>query len=513
MEKFGKNFYKVITIITSLVLGWILLTYLSQGLEIAPVLLLFLIFIILVIVACLLYRQRYQTLLSWAKKRWPKVSFAKVLQVSLIVALAVGIIARLSFLFLGNRYGEDSLTDNGIHWYYAPALVNGEEIQPTEGIYEAFFPHLMTYSATLAGFMKIFGTGYNAVLFSNLIFDLIAVMAIYLLLRQWRGQTAARLGAIFWLLNPLEILFCSCSLSIVVTNMWLAIALLLSFLAIQDLRQQSHWWKTVLIALGLGLSVGIGNAYRPIFTVVLIAFALVLLYKVLCRGKSLILPAVVSFLLVVCANIGCSKLIDLGHQAINPYATSGVGVGWNFFIGANYDTNGHWSREDSALLTPLLYGQPAEETDVTAIQRHFLELAIDRYKAMGITKFLPHLLNKSVTLFADDSETITWPVTTGFHISGDHPAYLAAHSLGVIIFVVCVVLTFLYCLQIFWRRSGPSKWQFDTYTLFLMLCICGLIAISLLVEVMRRYTMPLLVIFVIFAATELARKSNTVRHA
>ena len=73
MDTVGKGFYKVITIITSVVLGWVILTYLSQGLEIVPTLLLFVIFISLVIVACLLYRQRYLKLSQWLKKRWSKV--------------------------------------------------------------------------------------------------------------------------------------------------------------------------------------------------------------------------------------------------------------------------------------------------------------------------------------------------------------------------------------------------------------------------------------------------------
>lgn len=160
------------------------------------------------------------------------------------------------------------------------------------------------------------------------------------------------------------------------------------------------------------------------------------------------------------------------------------------------------TREDSALLGPLLYGQPAAETDVIAIQQQFLDMAIERYKAMGIAKILPHLINKSVTLFADDSETITWTVPSGFHFSNDNPVYLAIHSLGVILFVACIVLSLVYCLSRFW--SG--KWQIDSYSLFLMLCLCGIVAVSLMVEVMRRYTMPLLVIFVILAATQLAKK-------
>ena len=49
--------YKVITIITTLILGWVVLVFLSQGLEVAPNLLLFGIFIILVVIGCLAYRQ------------------------------------------------------------------------------------------------------------------------------------------------------------------------------------------------------------------------------------------------------------------------------------------------------------------------------------------------------------------------------------------------------------------------------------------------------------------------
>lgn len=503
MKSIAEWVYKVITIVTTLILGWVVLVFTSQGLEVAPNMLLFGIFIILVAIGCLAYRQRYRRLLQWGKKRFPGLTIDKILKIGLIIALVLGVVARLGFLTIGSRYGEESLTDNGIHWYYAPAIVNGEEIQPTEGIYAAFFPHLMTYSATLAFFMRIFGTGYSAIVFSNLLFDLVTVFVIYLLLGRWRGQRAARIGAIIWLLNPLEILFCSCSLSIVVTNMWLAIALLLGYLAIQAL-QQREWWQIILTALGLGLAIGIGNAYRPIFTVLVIAFTLVLGFQVLQHGKQLkrfVLPAIISLVMVLGASFGCGKIVNLVHQSINPYAVEGVGVGWNFFVGANYESSGHWTREDSALLGPLLYDQPASDTDVVAIQQQFLDMTIERYKAIGITKILPHLVNKSITLFADDSETVAWAVPSGFHLSDSNPVYLAIHSLGVILFVACIVLSLVYCLSRFW--SG--KWQIDSYSLFLMLCLCGIIAVSLMVEVMRRYTMPLLVIFVILAATQLSK--------
>lgn len=507
MEKVRKIFYQSIIIITTIILGWVLLLFLNQGIGLAPTILLFSIFILVVISGFLLHRQKYQDIFGWCKKHFPTITRDKILKVGLAVALIIGLLARLSFLLIGDRYcsTEDTLSDNGVHWFYASKLVNGETIEPLEGLNEAVFPHLNTYSVTLAAFMNIFGTNYNAVLFSNLLFDLVATILIYVLLKMWKNQNVARIGAVLWWLNPLEILFCGCSLAIVVTNMWVVIALLLGYLMLNSLRLHK-WLQIIFSAIGLGIAISIGNAYRPIFTVILIAFVLTAIFQILHRDKTplkySILSLIGSFVLIWLAQSGCSSVITVIQRSNNPYAvSSSVGVGWSAFVGANYETHGHWSAEDSAIFGQLLYGQPADETDVVAVQKQFLDLAIDRYKAMGIAKIPLHLLNKSVTLFANNSETITWPVVTGFDLSYENPIYLSAHSLGVLFVVLCLVLSLWFCLGQFWQ----GKWQLDTYTLFLALSFCGLMAASLLVEVMRRYIMPLLVILVLLSAAQLVR--------
>lgn len=494
--------YVAMLVITSLILvlatwfnGWHTLSWVSL-----------LILLGLGIVAGLLvYHQNYHKVISWLRRKFPNLTSAKVLQFTLIAAIILGLVFRLAFLMIGNLYGPDNgISDTGFHWFFAQKIANGVAPDVYDGGYGAYFPHLMTYSMTLAGFMKIFGTGYPAILFSNIIFDLIATLAIYFLLKNWRGDKAAKIGAIIWLLNPLEIVFCAVGVAIVVTNAVLAVSLLLVYLMLQQLKQH-NWQKLIIYALLLGACLGLGNAYRPIFTVLLIALVIVLILKII-ENRQVILRAGVSLVMILITMFGVGKVIDLGYQAVNPYTVpGGTGVGWNFFVGANYNTWGRWSSEDADIFHHLVYlddenGNKVVAPDLVGVQKEFMRRGLERYKTMSLPDFLTHFMHKIEVLFADNTNT-TWVFNEAFHVRYEHELYQVINVFVRFAMLAGIVLSLVYCLMNLLRPK--PIWQ--PYFMFLLLSFCGLVAASLLVEVMHRYALPLTVLMNLFASSLLAR--------
>ncbi len=514
-QKISSFFYKLFVIAAALIMGWIAVLYISDGLAIRPKILMVPFYLLLIGLVALLDHHNYRKLGAKIQNRFPGLSPSKLLRYILLFACIVGVLARLSFLLIGGRYNPTArLGDTGANWYFSQEIVNGDTISPYEGIYMAFYPHLLSYSGLLAGFMQIFGTNTSAIIFSNLLFDVISVIALYYLLKRWQNRQVASIAAVFWLLNPLEILYCSVGMSIVVTNMMLILALLNMYLLLNSIKAR-NWPTTIVYTLTLGVALGVGNAFRPFFIVFIIAFALMALLQVMQLGRKYLLPNLVSLFLMTIVCFAGAGFVDLFHQALNPYhVPGGVGVGWNFFVGANYDSHGRWNAEDYNYWRSLAYGKdfymtsewneseisqiPASEIHVDAIQDELLQQGIDRYLSMNPYALFVHFIKKSVILFSEDTATITWPFYEAYQVDGENPAYHSIHTAGVILIVFCLGFAIYYFFKIITNRKKP----FDSYLLFVSLSFCGLVAISLLSEVMRRYSMPISIFFIVFAACE-----------
>lgn len=507
-------FFNFIIIFTTLILGWTVLLFVGEGINIQPMILTLPLFMVIIAVVILFYHQNYLKLIRWIKQKFPRLTLTKLLKYVLVATTIVGIVARLGFLAFSDSHDpKPQLGDSGIHWNVASRLVNGEELSAYEGQYEAFYPHLMTYTAVLAFFMKICGVNYFAVLLLNLLFDIIGVLAIYFLLRFWRGRNVAQIGAIIWILNPLEIMYCAVSMPIVATNAILALALLVGYIVLRTFKQKL-WWQFALLMCLLGIIISVGNGFRPFFTVFLIAITMVLVAEVIRKGKSFCLPAIAGLALAVISCMGNNQLLDLGYQKMNPYhVPGGVGVGWNFYVGANFESWGRWNVEDYNWWRSQIYGNSCtdfeefkyetydcieEHGDLAGLQSELLSMSFSRYAEMSLPRLIRHLVHKTDILLADSDTIITWLVES-IHIKDDDPYYRAANTIGVCLLVGCLVLALKFFIDLFWQHSL----QFNDYLLFFALCFCGIVAVSLMVEVMHRYVMPITVFFMMFASCEL----------
>lgn len=209
---------------------------------------------------------------------------------------------------------------------------------------------------------------------------------------------------------------------------------------------------------------------------------------------------------------GFSQLFSLVTQKVNPYyeRVSNT-IGWNIFVGANYNTEGRWSVGDWEILWPKLHGEhvfdddwdPTDDTGAIPrgeLQLEFLYAGIERYANMGPAGLVVHLLNKTEMLFGEGVQYPAWNITEQFiNIDGNEGWLRLLHGLAAICHTLCIVAMFVYVVSTLKSSNSPRKViKLDWFLFFLLLSFCGLFAAALIPEVMARYMSVFWVVDIIF---------------
>lgn len=505
--KVSKGFSVFILSLTLLILLWAVLLFVKNGIGI-PLILCLVFFIILALTLFLHYTHRDRRIIAWMKNNiFSPARIRKYLVPCMVLAVVVGVILRSAFILIGGRYAPlENLSDTGVHWVGGDMIAREGVLSDNVAIYEGFFPYLMTYSATLSLFMKIFGSSVFAIVSSNILFDLLTMLLLYILLSKWKNKQVACIGVMLWALNPLEILYCGVGMAIVATNFFVIASILVAFLCLQSFRKNSGWLNMWGWAALLGICVGLGNAYRPLFTVFEIATVIILLVIAIKRKRRLF-AAMSGIVIMIVSTFAVSSAVEFGWSKINPYSIGNTGVGWSFMLGANYDSWGRWNMSDSKFFGERLSKPDIVGEDFLSMQQEFMDIGIQRYLSMGPVQFITHMLHKTEVMFADSrNTTIAWPVLEAYHIADTNMVYQVAHGTGALFLFGLLVCSFIYI----YRKLFIQK-AYDDTLLLLALCFCGLIAASLLVEVMWRYIMPTMAVLVLLSAPQISYWLNCVK--
>ena len=209
---------------------------------------------------------------------------------------------------------------------------------------------------------------------------------------------------------------------------------------------------------------------------------------------------------------GFSQLFSLVTQKVNPYYERiSNTIGWNVFVGANYNTEGRWSVSDWEILWPKLHGEhvfdddwdPTDDTGAIPrgeLQLEFLYAGIERYANMGPTGLVIHLLNKTEMLFGEGVQYPAWNIAEQFtNIDGNEGWLRLLHGLAAICHTLCIVAMFVYVVSTLKSSNSPRKViKLDWFLFFLLLSFCGLFAAALIPEVMARYMSVFWVVDIIF---------------
>ena len=411
-----------------------------------------------------------------------------------IVLIVLGFMLRLMFLcFQGEIYTNSLKSDTGVHWNGAQQIVDEGSLGQDIGEYEAVFPYLTSYTGLLAIAMMIFGKGYFAVVFLNILFDVICCVALFILFSKWKKRkSVGLLAVVIWALNPLEIIFCSLPLAIVVTNTFVIISVLLIYLVF---CHRSSLVKLAGTSMITGIVLACGNFFRPIFIVFLLA--ILVHWFIISLDEKQYKGAVLSCGVLIGGYLVTGLLSGPIYSAFNPYYDGEKSeAGWSFYLGANYDTRGEWNIEDR----DDFFGDYFEEAnnDIHAAHGIAMEKGLERYGALiAEGRIFNHLMNKMTVLFGDVQGSI-YDVNYYLHVSKEGKNYRILQD-SVMTFYVLLLLTLGYCIiNITRRKNKYERWK-GSFMLFLMILIIGLLSASLLVEVMNRYSLPFITLMIIIA--------------
>lgn len=501
------RFICVVLTIGAVFSSWILFLRANSGLELNLPKYLVLGFLLLVLVGvfCALYKKKQAT---WLTSKW-------FLTTLVIVSVVIGILVRLLFLQFSNAYSPLGFgSDTGIHWYTGQEILQtGKIFSFDAGVYEANFPYLTTYTGMVALAMKLFGTTYAAILIPNVLCDLLVAGIIYYLLLKWKGQQAAAWGLVLALLNPLSVFFCVEGLALSYTNLFIALVFLSVYFLWHFLKQRQYW-RYFLMAFAVGLCLSLGDAFRSLFAVFLLAIIILLMTDfATCPKSRRFFVRFAGIAVILLTFVICNFAIDMVHHQLNPYYQDKHGsLGWSFFVGANHQSSGRWSEQDWDLLSPKIYGEKSEKDGVeivlsepwspTEINSSFMQAGLRRYQEMNASDLLVHLVNKTEILFCRNEITLFRNLEEQFtNVHGVEEWYLLANDMGIWMLNIFAVLVFVFCWQM--AKNG-WKHEIDYFGYFVVLCFCGLFASSLLVEVMSRYVSVFIVPFAVMGAVSLA---------
>lgn len=400
-----------------------------------------------------------------------------------VLLIFTGLVLRLLPLLLQYDWiMPDDQGDSAIHFYAAQQLVFDGQMAEKNAIFEAIFAQLYPYTLVLSCFLKITQNITAAVFISNILFDGIAVYYLNKILKM-HGK-CERLSIYLWWLNPLFIVMCWMPMANIIVNTLLVISVYFGYRVFYAVRENDK--KMYLYAIALGFTVFVGNRFRGVYTVFLIAEFIVLGIQFLKQFTEAreIKKYIAVVLLFLSFSIIPGKVYSSCVKEIGGFQIPKNQTGWFMFVGANYESHGRWSPEDSSFfLTDLL-----AQTDIASAQDILTECAKERYRAMTPKQFVEHLIHKTNVLYADVQNSI-WVLDHTFNIS--HGLNKFFKNITVIHYLLTLA-AILYRLRFALRKSSTVF-----APLFTGLALIGFSMGYMFVEVMNRYISTLYALLIL----------------
>lgn len=412
---------------------------------------------VIVFICIIKYRQLLKNIL--AKKNLKKVLFSLI--------IIIGILLRIAIIFI-NYYELTGSGDYQTFFHNASSFCESNTISNKS--YLELFPYLMPYILVLGSFFKITSISYTFVIILNIILDLFIPLFLYL---TFDNKNIKKATASFWLLNPINLIWCMVCSPIVIVNFGIALSVLMFSKVLKHMSSKLFIFYSLLT----GIIMGISNTFRPLMTIMSIAILLYFIYIII-YNKKYIVNYILSFILITISFLGIKIL---SHNIMNYIIDGNISKtsGWTFYLGSNLDSNGMWfnSAETDVIFAKAL---TAEE-----IQQEFKKLAIENYKNNGINNinlFIEKLfiLTGDISDFSFDTLLMTAKINNNLFLN----------IVRLLLHFSIDILVLLNALNVFLNFKLKST---DKYDIFYMLLYIGIITAHIFVEVSPRYYMPAMV--------------------
>lgn len=400
----------------------------------------------------------------------------------LICCLILGILMRVApLLFDFTWILENNEGDCAIHFFGSQELAMNGVLTETQARYEAVFLQLYAYTVTLSIFVKIFKDITVAIVLSNILFDSISVIFLSRILKKLHKKP--NLGILLWWLNPFFIVMCWLPMAVIVVNTILVITTYLGFLLISKHNTQK---KCNHIAALFGLAIFVGNLYRPVFYVILIALVITLWLQMIEKRLQWKSTVAIVFIAAVCALLP-NEVFYSKMTSINGFKVPESKAGWNFFVGANYESNGTWSPDDNY----YFWCELMPEVTIDQAEEILFEEGLQRYKRMSPVQLCTHLLNKLNVLYADVGNSVH-DLQWTFSITAEKYSLITRVTTMQYYLLLIALST-----QYFSKRKSSIIFN---EAFFPTLTFVGFSMAYMLVEVMNRYSSMPIALLILIAA-------------
>lgn len=325
------------------------------------------------------------------------------------------------------------------------------------------------FMAYEAGVIRLFGEGLLPLRLLNCLYMTGTVCLTYLIGKTFLPQRAAAAMSLLYAVYPAPL-----QLAGTLTNQHLSVFLL--YLAVWLLVKEGE--LTFPRAVGAGALIALGNAIRPIGTVLVLALLLFGLLRCMLGQERPFLPRFVRWASAAVTYCAAFALITTAVvvSGINPTGLGNQLPSWKFLVGLNQDSNGSWNQADYETYQV----EPFDQSE------RAMQAKIQERLAVGPVDLGKLAVRKSAVMWGDyedfywgfsskDSEgpaigPVTWGQLQLLAVRLDKGIYL-------------LVLALCLCALALRVRRGSGGGT----PLLLTVLFCGYYAVHLIIEIQSRY--------------------------
>lgn len=352
--------------------------------------------------------------------------------------------------------------------FYDNATFFSENTKILNSRYIALFPYLSGYIVSLGTFFKIFSVKYVNVIFFNIVIDILTSLVLCITFRK-KSLVGAVLIMASWLINPINIVWCAFAYPISIINFFIVLSLCM----IQSWEGRDNNLKIFIVYnILLGLVLALGNQFRPIFIIFVIALFICRLYQFLFEKHSTKGMLILGMAILILVYVIADNLLVHTMQLFNSEEFSKT-QGWTLYVGANIDSEGSWNLEDSKYFYEVGENKTADETQI-----YMKNEAIRRVKNNGIIDDLKLLVDKFRIL---TSSLGGYSAQSFNYIQISYESALVDKIVSMVLKVTCFIIVYSNLFVGIYYKNLKVK-------MIYMLVSLGIILSHLLVEVSPRYS-------------------------
>lgn len=334
---------------------------------------------------------------------------------------------------------------------------------------------------------KIFGASLSTGLYLNVFFYTGAVVSFYFIARRFLRPGTAFLAAAIYALWPNNLCY---SVSLASEPMY--VFLLLGGLALFIYGIETKGIMLLASLLLSGCVLGLSQAVRPVTVIFITALIIVrLAYNpgLISRKHYPFVPRFGMLGLMLLGYLITQWGLGLYTHQILP-VVSKPSYGWSVYEGANINTFGQWDAESSAVQDQVIAQNPVEN-----VQPILVQMGIERYQSYDRATLILLLAMKANNLMGNSDifyrELLGYTAEPGLVQTGHVPALILAWGELSFWLYRLMALCFIYvCFSSLLSTSKHRNQDKMGRLFYLILPVCGIMAIHLGLTSIQRYNYP-----------------------